>query len=59
MGKAIAGGAITSNAVNEKNLFLKDYSAEATAAAAAFLNANACDSMTELIDNTNTVIIGV
>ena len=59
MGKAIAGGALSSKAVDKDNLYIKDYSAEATKAAADHLNAHACASMAELIEKTDTIILGV
>lgn len=59
MGKAIAAGAINSKAVDESNLYIKNYSPETTQAAAEFLNAHACTSMAELIEKTDTIILGV
>jgi pyrroline-5-carboxylate reductase len=59
MCKAIAGAAIHSKVIRQENLFIKNSTKESTKAAAESLNAYSCTSIQELLEHSDTVILGV
>lgn len=59
MGKAIVAGAIHTNTISSDNVFIKNYTVESTQSTSNTLKANACATLTELLEKSDAVIIGV